>query len=109
MHKSSIYEHNFDYLCLAYAREPKPKRKRGGGIDHAASDDSDFDDLHKIAGATAALRIGGGSQAGSAAAQSGRAVGAKSFTARSAAGKTSAGSEICYLGISEAHWRELIL
>ena len=72
-------------------RETKPKRKRGGGIDHAASDDSDFDDLHKIAGATAALRLGGESQAGSAAAQSGHQLGARSATARSMTGKSFAG------------------
>ena len=76
---------------FACVREPKPKRKRGGGIDHAASDDSDFDDMHKIAGATAALRLGGESQAGSAAAQSGRDFGARSFTAKTAAGKSTAG------------------
>ena len=84
---------------FACSREPKPKRKRGGGIDHAASDDSDFDDMHKIAGATAALRLSGESQAGSAAAQSGRNFSAKSFTAKTAAGKSTAGGSASALGI----------
>lgn len=34
----------------------KPKRKRGGGLDAADSEDSDFDDLRGIHGATAAAR-----------------------------------------------------
>ena len=68
---------------------PKPKRKRGGGIDNAASDDSDFDDLHGIAGATAALRVSGRSQAaGSTAAQSGvRSAAGRSFAGKSFAGE----------------------
>ena len=41
---------------------PKPKRKRGGKIDVVHSDDSDFEDLHGIAGAAAAMRISGAFQ-----------------------------------------------
>lgn len=84
-----------DINCLSLLfREVKPKRKRGGGIDHAASDDSDFDDLHKIAGATAALRLGDGSQAGSAAAQAGARFGGGSAAAKSTAGKSLAGMSL---------------
>ena len=72
----------------------KPKRKRGGGIDHAASDDSDFDDLHHIAGATAALRLSGKSKAGSVAAQSGARMGANSVASKSQAAKSSAGTSV---------------
>lgn len=62
------------------------KRKRGSGAAEAASDDSDFDDLRHIAGATAAMRAGRG-QAGSTAGQSG----AQSLSRRSLGTKTSAG------------------
>lgn len=73
------------------APQPRLKRKRGGGIDTAASDDSDFDDLHHIRGATAALRLDSQSKAGSLATKSGlksvaRSTGGRTFAARSSAG-----------------------
>lgn len=69
----------------------KPKRKRGGGIDTAASDDSDFDDLHHIRGATAALRLDGQSGAASLAGKSGFKSDAKTQGAKTMSGKTFAG------------------
>ena len=36
------------------ARRPAPKRRRGGGLDARGSDDSDFDDLARPQGQTAA-------------------------------------------------------
>lgn len=62
----------------------KGKRKRDGG---AESDDSDFDDLHHIAGATAALRLG--TRAASTAGA--RSVGGKSFAGK----KSFAGGHSC--------------
>lgn len=78
-------------------REAKPKRKRGGGIDHAASDDSDFDDLHNISSATAALRLGDRSLAGTAAAQTGGRLTAKSSGTKSFASKSLAGNISLFL------------
>ena len=74
----------------------KPKRKRGGGIDTAASDDSDFDDLHHIRGATAALRISGNGAA-SMAGLSGAKSGARSTGGKTFGGKTSAGDCLLHL------------
>ena len=73
------------------APKVKPKRKRGGGIDTAASDDSDFDDLHHIRGATAALRISGQSGAASMAGMSGVKSRAKSIGGTTHGGKSTAG------------------
>ncbi|KAK9818389.1 hypothetical protein WJX72_011834 [[Myrmecia] bisecta] len=78
----------------------KAKRKRGGGLDDRASDDSDFDDLRGIAGAKEALRAGGAKTvrfaASVAGSEGGRTLGARSQARSSAArslGAKSRGSQ----------------
>ena len=81
-------------------RRPGGKRKRRDDPDN--SDDSDFDDIRHIHGATAALRAGAKSDK-MAASQGGRSRSGKSFAEKSSGGARSAATTRTAGGKSAQH------